>query len=48
MVREFVRIIGDQANNLNALDSNFLDVARIERSTPPVGPDPGGVAVLQT
>ena len=46
VVRQFVRIIGDQADHMNALVSDLLDVARIETGTLPVGPEPAEVAVL--
>ena len=46
VVRQFVRIIGDQADHMNALVADLLDVARIETGTLPVGPEPAEVAVL--
>ena len=46
VVRQFVRIIGDQADHMNALVADLLDVARIETGTLPVGPEPADVAVL--
>ena len=46
VVRQFVRIIEDQAEHMNALVADLLDVARIETGTLPVGPDPAEVAVL--
>ena len=46
VVRQFVRIIGDQAENMNALVGDLLDVARIETGTLAVGPEPAEVAVL--
>ena len=46
VVRQFVRIIGDQAENMNALVADLLDVARIETGTLAVGPEPAEVAVL--
>ena len=46
VVRQFVRIIGDQAEHMNALVADLLDVARIETGTLPVGPEPAEVAVL--
>jgi len=46
VVRQFVRIIGDQADHLNALVADLLDVARIETGTLPVSPEPAEVAVL--
>ncbi|MDE2803323.1 MAG: GAF domain-containing protein, partial [Chloroflexota bacterium] len=46
VVRQFVRIIGDQADHMNALVADLLDVARIETATLPVMPEPAEVAVL--
>ncbi len=46
VVRQFVRIIGDQAEHMNALVADLLDVARIETGTLPVNPEPAEVAVL--
>ena len=46
VVRQFVRIIGDQAEHMNALVAGLLDVARIETGTLPVSPEPADVAVL--
>ena len=46
VVRQFVRIIGDQAEHMNDLVADLLDVARIETGTLPVGPEPADVAVL--
>ena len=46
VVRQFFRIIEDQADHMNALVSDLLDVARIETGTLPVGPEPAEVAVL--
>jgi len=46
VVRQFVRIIGDQADHLNALVADLLDVARIETGTLPVSPEPAEVAAL--
>ncbi|MCQ3802692.1 MAG: ATP-binding protein [bacterium] len=46
VVRQFVQIIGDQADHMNALVSDLLDVARIETGTLPVIPEPAEVAVL--
>ena len=46
VVRQFVRIIGDQAEHMNALVADLLDVARIETGTLPVSPEPAEVAVL--
>ena len=46
VVRQFFRIIKDQAEHMNDLVSDLLDVARIETGTLPVGPEPAEVAVL--
>ena len=46
VVRQFVRIMGDQADNMNALVSDLLDVARIETGALPVSPEPAEVAAL--
>ena len=46
VVRQFVRIILDQAEHMNALVADLLDVARIETGTLPVGLEPAEVAVL--
>ena len=46
VVRQFVRIMGDQADHMNALVADLLDVARIETGTLPVSPEPAGVALL--
>ena len=46
VVRQFVRIMGDQADHMNALVADLLDVARIETGTLPVSPEPTEVAVL--
>ena len=46
VVRQFFRIIGDQADNMNALVSDLLDVARIETGALPVNPEPAEVAAL--
>ena len=46
VVRQFFRIIGDQADHMHALVSDLLDVARIETGTLPVTPEPAEVAVL--
>ena len=46
VVRQFVRIISDQADHMNALVTDLLDVARIETGTLPVIPEPTEVAVL--
>ena len=45
-VRQFVRIIGDQAGNMSKLIGDLLDVARIETGTLPVSPEPAEVTVL--
>ena len=46
VVRQFVRIIGDQADHMNALVADLLDVAHIETGTLPVSPEPAEMAVL--
>ncbi len=46
VVRQFVRIIEDQADHMNALVADLLDVARIETGTLPVNPEPADAAVL--
>ncbi len=46
VVRQFVRIIGDQAESMNDLVADLLDVARIETGTLAVDPEPADVAVL--
>ena len=46
VARQFVRIIGDQADNMNALVADLLDVARIDTGTLPVSPEPAEVDVL--
>ena len=46
VVRQFVRIIGDQVEHMNALVADLLDVARIETGTLPVSPEPAEIAVL--
>ena len=46
VVRQFFRIIGDQADHMNALVSDLLDVVRIGTGTLPVSPEPAEVAVL--
>lgn len=46
VVRQFFRIIADQADHLNALVSDLLDVARIDSGTLPVEPEPSEPAVL--
>ena len=46
VVRQFVRIISDQADHMNALVADLLDVARIETGTLPVDPEPAEMAIL--
>ena len=46
VVRQFFRIIGDQADQMNDLVSDLLDVARIETGTLTVSPEPAEVAAL--
>ena len=46
VVRQFVRIMRDQADHMNALVSDLLDVARIETGALPVNPEPAEVAAL--
>ena len=46
VVRQFLRIIGDQSEHMNALVADLLDVARIETGTLPVSPEPAEAAVL--
>ena len=46
VVRQFFRIIGDQADHMNELVSDLLDVAGIETGTLAVSPEPAEVAVL--
>ncbi len=46
VVRQFLRIIEDQADNMNELVSDLLDVARIETGTLAVSPEPAEVAAL--
>ena len=46
MVRQFVRIIAEQSDHLNALVSDLLDVARIQTGSLPVSPAPAEVAAL--
>ena len=45
-MRQFHRIIFDQADRMRGLISDLLDVARIETGTLPVSPGPSDVAVL--
>ena len=46
VVRQFFRIIEDQADHMNDLVSSLLDVARIETGTLAVSPEPAEVATL--
>ena len=46
VVRQFFRIIEDQADHMHDLVSDLLDVARIETGTLPVSPEPAEVATL--
>ena len=46
VVRQFVRIMRDQADHMNGLVSDLLDVARIETGALPVSPEPAEVAAL--
>ena len=46
VARQFVRIIVEQSDHLNALVSDLLDVARIETGELPVTPEPAEVALL--
>ena len=46
VVRQFFRIIGDQADHMHALVADLLDVARIETGTLAVSPEPAEAAVL--
>ena len=46
VVRQFFRIIGDQADHMHDLVSDLLDVARIETGELAVSPEPAEVAVL--
>ena len=46
VVRQFFRIIDEQADHMHDLVADLLDVARIETGTLPVTPEPAGVAVL--
>ena len=46
VVRQFVRIMRDQADHMNDLVGNLLDVARIETGALPVSPEPAEVAAL--
>ena len=46
VVRQFFRIIDEQADHMHDLVADLLDVARIETGTLPVVPEPAEVAVL--
>ena len=46
VVRQFFRIIDEQADHMHDLVAGLLDVARIETGTLPVTPEPAEVAVL--
>ena len=46
VVRQFGRIIGDQAGHMDTLVADLLDAARIETGTLPVSPEPADVVVL--
>ena len=46
VVRQFVRIMRDQADHMNELVSDLLDVARIETGALPVNPEPAEAAAL--
>ena len=46
VVRQFFRIIDEQADHMRDLVADLLDVARIETGTLPVDPEPAEVAVL--
>ena len=46
VVRQFFRIIDEQADHMHNLVADLLDVARIETGTLPVTPEPAEVAVL--
>ena len=46
VVRQFVRIIDDQSDHMNALVTDLLDVARIETGALPVSPEAVEVAAL--
>lgn len=45
-LRQFLRIIVDQSDNMRELIGDLLDVARIETGTLPIGAEPTDVAVL--
>ncbi|MXZ92831.1 MAG: response regulator [Chloroflexi bacterium] len=46
LVRQFFRIINNQADHMNELVSDLLDVARIETGSLAVNPEPGEVIAL--
>ena len=46
VVRQFFRIIGDQADHMHGLVSDLLDVAGIETGTLAVSPEPAEVSML--
>ena len=46
VVRQFFKIIDEQADHMHELVADLLDVARIETGTLPVTPEPAEVAVL--
>ena len=46
VVRQFFRILDEQADHMHDLVADLLDVARIETGTLPVTPEPAEVAVL--
>ena len=46
LVRQFFRIIDEQADHMHGLVADLLDVARIETGTLPVAPEPAEVAAL--
>jgi len=46
VVRQFIRIISEQADHLNVLVSDLLDAARIQTGELPVSPEPAEAAVL--
>ena len=46
VVRQFFRIIDEQADHMHDLVADLLDVVRIETGTLPVTPEPAEVAVL--
>ena len=46
VVRQFFRLIGEQADHMHGLVADLLDVARIKTGTLAVNPEPAEVAVL--